>query len=75
MINVKIDEKTIDTSTKYPTIMEGDTGGLLVLFSCEYIGTVIGGNAHYEVGYHTAGWAIDTFKPFNKSITLENSND
>ena len=75
MIKVKIGEKDTYRPIKYPIIMMSTISNLLVFFTNNEKGTVIRGNSTYEVGHYSASWSLESFKPFNGTITLENDND
>lgn len=58
---------------KYPCLMEGKLTNMVVLFIAPRDGTVVyTGDSIWNEGFYTNTWHMDSFTPFNGTITLEN---
>ena len=59
---------------KYPCLMIGKDGKNIVLFHGNGKGMVVGlPTAMYCQGYYSAKWDMDTFAPYNGTVTLSNT--
>lgn len=56
---------------EYPFIGVTNNEKLIVIFSEEGIGIVIGGS-DYGLGHLSDDWSMNNFKPFKGTVTLEN---
>ena len=64
-----------DVPVEYPCLRIGKTTGTVVLFNAHKCGTVIKSvphNADCGVGDYRQDWIMDTFKPYNGTLTLSN---
>jgi hypothetical protein len=70
-MKVEINEKETQGEVKYPCLMKSEKG-LIVLFNAPECGIVLKGNDVHERGHYSSNWNMDSFEPFNGTITLSN---
>jgi len=71
-MDIEIKEsKEIVKKLKYPRIMEGKKG-LIVLFIEAKEGIVLTDESGYPTGNYSKSWEMDAFKDFNGTIKLSN---
>jgi hypothetical protein len=75
-MSYKILPKSVKANeTHYPCLKvhkDRNTGTLIVLFTQELVGLVVGPTASNGVGYTCDHWAEDEFELFDGTVTLEN---
>lgn len=60
-------------SIEYPCLMKSKFRDLVVLFLKDQEGVVVyGGGGTLPFGYHSSGWWMDRFEPFEGRVILEN---
>lgn len=65
-------EKVGDQNTKYPCLMVCNPT-LVVLFTSHGTGIVVGGNKDFQnISWYSTSWDMNSFKPFNGQVILEN---
>ena len=72
--STKQDKKAQPNKDKYPCLMEG-SAGTIVLMTAERKGMVVDGcglSKFNTVGTHTNGWDMSNFFPYEGKIILEN---
>ena len=70
---MKIEINREERDVKYPCLMEGKKGDLIVLFVSDGVGVALNDETgNYSEDWVVNDWVMDTFVPFKGSITLSN---
>lgn len=73
MLGSKTDHKSCKENTYFPKIMIAMDKSLIVLFSAKNIGIVLqNGSAAWNNGAFCNSWDMESFRNYNKNITLFN---
>ena len=74
-MKVTVTEKENEKEIKFPCLMKSSASGNIVLFYFHEKGTVVSvgdRSTVWKVGEHSSGFSMESFKPFNGTITLQN---
>ena len=54
---------------KYPVVLRGTRSGVIVRFTADKVGTVIGtGHSRHKIGYYSDGWAMGLMEPYEPKL-------
>lgn len=75
-MKITINDKSEKKEIKYPCLMISKNNNMIVFFESSSNGTVLAqGTSNLSIGEGSKSFAMDLFKPFTGTITLQNSED